>query len=179
VSQDGDITVAVLSDRLDIDIAISLWLSGYTARRASEVDVVLDLTRDGGLVVLESRSVDCAAHMEELLELGYRQPFVLLEEGAEVTMSADGTAVRSPWTLDGLRAALELATTSGTSDAGGRPRSRNQGAAGRDHTGDERSRTAVPDGLFAGRGSWAAKSAPSQDGDPPPDQSPKRLRRLV
>jgi hypothetical protein len=109
MTDDDPISVAVVSHRFDLDLAITLWLTGYDARRLAHVDAVVDLTRDGGLVLLDPRSVACDSWMEQLRAQGYRGAIVLLGDGGSGPVTVPVDTVVSPWTLPGLQASFELA----------------------------------------------------------------------
>lgn len=115
MSQDSDFPVVVVPGRVDVELAITLWVSGYRAHRATEVDAVLDLTKDGGLVLLDARAPSCDDWIERLRTMGYPGPIVLLDGRVSSCVRTDDAAVRTPWNLDAMGAAFEAARELGES----------------------------------------------------------------
>lgn len=159
----ADTEVAVLSARTDLDLAISTWLPGYVAQRTDDPDVVMDIARRGGVVLIDLGSPRHKEWEAALRDRGFDGPTVFLNPRGDVTIDLrDRVVVSSPPSLSGLLAGFEEAQLSGS---GPRRRRDPDGVArttGRGH----RRRTPAPP---------AAPSGPSQlDGPGPGEQSEAR-----
>jgi hypothetical protein len=137
----ADIEVAVLSARTDLDLAISTWLPGYVAQRTDDLDAVMDVTRRGGVVLIDLGSPRHEEWIAALRDRGFDGPAVYLDPRGDVTIDLrDRVVVTSPPSLSGLLAGLEEAQLPRSdrrrrrgSDAGSRT-----SAASRTPTGDRR-----------------------------------------
>jgi hypothetical protein len=110
--RDGDdVRVAVLSSRSSFDFAINTWLPGYLASQVEDVDAVIDLTSDGGVVILDLADADGSRWLDELRERELEAPFVIISaEGGPPAVAGRGEVVLlGPVRVEELGAAIEAA----------------------------------------------------------------------
>jgi hypothetical protein len=106
----ADTEVAVLSERTDLDLAISTWLPGYVAQRTDDLDAVMDVTRRGGVVLVDLGSPRHEDWVAALRDRGFDGPTVFLDPRGDVTIDlSDRVVVPSPPSLSGLLAGFEQA----------------------------------------------------------------------
>jgi hypothetical protein len=111
IHEPDDVPVAVFSSRPSLDLAINVWVPGYVARSATDVDAVLDLTHERGVVVIDLGDADGPGRLELLHERGIDVPTVVVNVGdleleeaiARRVVVADSTQVAD------LRSAFETA----------------------------------------------------------------------
>jgi hypothetical protein len=78
VAEAGDVPVAVVSSRPSLHLAINTWVPGYLASPADDIDTVIELTGDEGVVVLDLTASDPAYLLGELRDRGARSRVVVL-----------------------------------------------------------------------------------------------------
>ncbi len=106
----ADTEVAVLSTRNDLDLAISTWLPGYCAQRTDDLDTVMDVTRRGGVVLIDLGTPRHEEWVSALQDRGFDGPVVFLDPQGEVTLDLrDRVIVPSPPSLSGLLSGFEMA----------------------------------------------------------------------
>jgi hypothetical protein len=111
----ADTEVAVLSERTDLDLAISTWLPGYVAQRTDDLDAVLDVTHRGGVVLIDLGSPRHEEWVAALRDRGFDGPAVFLDPRGDVTIDLrDRVVVPSPPSLSGLLAGFQEAQLPGT-----------------------------------------------------------------
>jgi hypothetical protein len=103
-----DVPIAVVSSRPALDLAINTWVPGYLASVADDVDAVIDVTRTGGVVIVDLAAAEHAPLLDELRARAADSRIVaMVPEG---TVVADGLAdrvVASTVTIGELREAIE------------------------------------------------------------------------
>jgi hypothetical protein len=103
-----DVPIAVVSSRPALDLAINTWVPGYLASVAGDVDAVIDVTRTGGVVIIDLAAAEHAPLLDELRARAADSRIVaMVPEG---TVVADGLAdrvVASTVTIAELREAIE------------------------------------------------------------------------
>lgn len=110
----ADTEVAVLSARTDLDLAISTWLPGYVAQRTDDLDTVMDITRRGGIVLIDLGSPRHEEWVAALREREFDGPTVFLDPRGDMTIDLrDRVTVTSPPSLSGLLAGFEVAGSKG------------------------------------------------------------------
>ena len=106
----ADTEVAVLSARNDLDLAISTWLPGYCARRTDDLDTVMEVTRRGGVVLIDLGTPRHQEWVAALQDRGFDGPMVFLDPRGEVTLDLrERVVVPSPPSLSGLLSGFEMA----------------------------------------------------------------------
>ena len=106
----ADTEVAVLSARNDLDLAISTWLPGYSAQRTDDLDTVMDITRRGGVVLIDLGSPRHEEWVAALRDRGFDGPMVFLDPRGEMTLDLrERVVVPSPPSLSGLLSGFEVA----------------------------------------------------------------------
>ncbi len=81
IHQPEDVPVAVFSSRPSLDLAINVWVPGYVARSATDVDAVIDLTDGGGVIVIDMGDADGPERLRVLHERGIDIPTVVVNVG--------------------------------------------------------------------------------------------------
>lgn len=76
MSGDAGATVGIVSSRADLEVAINTWLPGYLARTGSDVEAVLDLVGDDGVVVVDLVDADRRDALRVLKARGEHPPVV-------------------------------------------------------------------------------------------------------
>ena len=110
----ADTEVAVLSAQTDLDLAISTWLPGYVAQRTDDLDTVMDVTRRGGVVLIDLGSPRHEEWVAALRERGFDGPTVFLDPRGDMTIDLrERVVVTSPPSLSGLLAGFEVARSNG------------------------------------------------------------------
>ena len=106
----ADTEVAVLSARNDLDLAISTWLPGYCAQRTDDLDTVVDVTRRGGVVLIDLGTPRHEEWVSALQDRGFDGPIVFLDPRGDVTLDlSDRVVVPWPPSLSGLLSGFEMA----------------------------------------------------------------------
>jgi hypothetical protein len=144
MQSEQDIRVAVVSGRQSLDLAINTWVPGYVARSAPDVDTVVDLTRDGGVVLLDLAGLDRSLWLEELRSRGVDAPLVVVSD-AESRDGLDivGHVIDGPLRVEDLQAAFDAAR-SRTMPASGQ--STTPHPTGEPVVADRDAKTSAPDG---------------------------------
>ena len=110
----ADTEVTVLSEQTDLDLAISTWLPGYVAQRTDDLDIVMDITRRGGVVLIDLGSPRHEEWVAGLRERGFDGPTVFLDPRGDMTIDLrDRVVVTSPPSLAGLLTSFEVARSDG------------------------------------------------------------------
>ena len=105
----GSVTVAVVTARPDLDLAISLWLPGYQARAAHDPESLIGIVRGGGVGLLDLTPARCEPWLSALRRRGFDGPLVVMGSGEGTTIDLDRRVVVAPLRLPDLAAAFELA----------------------------------------------------------------------
>jgi len=134
--------VAVLSARNDLDLAITTWLPGYCAQRTDDLDEVMDITRRGGVVLVDLSSPRHAEWVSALAARGFDGPMVFLDPGGQLTLDLrERVVVPSPPSLSGLLSGFEVARSQ--QQARRRRRSRDEQSSTPGRSRGRAARTAV------------------------------------
>ena len=104
-------TVAVLSSRPTLDLAINTWFPGFEARSRPDLDEVIELAGAEGIIVIDLASTGQEQMLQALVERGASVPIVAVlapgEDGSELV--GDPIVVAAPSGVEVLAAALARA----------------------------------------------------------------------
>ena len=103
------VTVAVVTSRPDLDLAISLWLPGYQARAAHDPETLIGIVGGGGVGLLDLVPARCEPWLSALRRRGFDGPLVVVAPSEGTTIDLDRRVVVAPLRLPDLAAAFELA----------------------------------------------------------------------
>jgi len=81
MQEHADVPVAVLSSRPSLDLAINIWVPGYVASSAKDVDAVIDLTDEGGVIVIDLGDANGPEFLRSLHERQIDTPTVVVNVG--------------------------------------------------------------------------------------------------
>ena len=104
--------VAVLSHRVDLELFISTWMSGYEAYSTTQLEDALSTVQRGGIILMDISSPEHRRWLAELAGLGFDGPLVLLDPQGETIIDLEQRVlITSPPTLSALRRGFEEART--------------------------------------------------------------------
>lgn len=127
---ESDREILVLTSRPDLDLAISLWLPGYWARRVDHVGAAVAAAGPDTVVLVEQDTLASAGGPPALRERGIYGPVIVLGSDEVVIDLVEDAVVHAPFGLEGVRGALELAVPQDDPAADGADRRRRAEAIG-------------------------------------------------
>ena len=177
-------TVAVLSSRATLDLAINTWVPGFAARTRADLDGVVELAGANGIIVVDLASSGEEQTLEELVQRGVRVPVVavLAPEHDPEALAGDVLVVTAPAGMEDLGAVLAQArerlavpeTCEGTGSLGG-----SHAPADAVHVIDVREPQEVATGQRSGLSRLLTRLRPRSERVVPEAEAPERIIDLT